>query len=360
MSETSLTFENVETQQEYFKNIQASLDLMIHVTNCTESGLIGSRRFDERIKNELLAFKQTLVALSFKYRYQHSVNNLPSELKYESKESGYPTSHNIREFSMELESDFANYTLDGDIDDLKKRLAVVAMEERRISTNIQAQIALTRYKEIAKEKPCFTLWNTAEIEEIKENHFEALFSHFDSACNMPVVYIIEFINNEFENKQKLSECNESLLRDFKNRASSRLKLLTLFKAMDEQHEWFQPVRLTRAFIGPHFTRNHTMHNDAMSKLFEQSSYADSFGCLTVEQLRVRNFSVETRMFSRSKNTEYDLDRLNPSLYEAGVTSSTQKVVMPYSIYQALTEHESHPLQPYQKYVIGDDGDVLVF
>lgn len=360
MAQANSEFNNIESQLAYFNQIQQTLNMMIHVTDCPETGLISARGYDELFKRELLAIKNSLTAMSYKYRYQHTTENLPSTLKIVTEESGLPVLGNFREMSLEKENGFENYSIDGDIDALKRKLAVVAMEEKRISTNLQSQIALMHYQDIVKNQGCFMHWHRASIRESENNIFEMFFSHFDSACNLPVVYMVEFSLPESSNQAQKSQFTESLMKDFKDRAISTLKLITLFKALEEHYIWFQPVRMTRVYIGPFYLPNFTHQSVAFDQLFSQDNQKTGLGCITVEQLKVRNFSVTTGLFSNTKTTEYELDRLRPHLYEAGVTSSTQKVIMPYSTYQALTEFDRHPLSDYQKYVISDDGQVLVF
>jgi hypothetical protein len=344
----------------YFNRIQHTLDMMIHVTDCIDTGLIASRYYDKLFKRELLAIKNTLTAMSYKYRYQHTVENLPSILKIVTEESGLPLLSNFREISLEKDNNFEHYSINGDIESLKKRLAVIAMEEKRISTNLQSQIALSRYKEIVSHKDCFTHWHKVTIHEKDNNEVEMFFSHFDSASNLPVVYMVEFAHPKSANASQKAQFYDALISDFKGRVSSTLKLITLFKALEDKHNWLQPIRMTRVYIGPFYLPNFTKQSMAFDQLFNEDNKKTGLGCITVEQLKVRNFSVKTGIFNDTKTTEYELDRMRPHLYEAGVTSSTQKVIMPYSTYQALTEFSNHPLSDYQKYVISDNGQVLVF
>lgn len=359
MAKRSIEFNNATEQQDYFAKIQRTLDMLIHVTDCTESGLISARRYDPLFKDELLAIKNALLAMSYKYRYQHTVENLPSTLKLITEESGMPSISNFREMSMERQNGFSQYKLDTDIQTLKKRLAVIAMEERRISTNLQAQIALSHYQDIVQNKDCYSHWHNVSITEKENDTTEMFLSHFDSAINLPVIYMVEFAAPKTSAQQRTRN-NETLIKDFKERVSSTLKLLTLFKALEESHDWLYPVRMTRVYIGPFYMQRHTKHGDPIEVLLNSSEQSAGLGCITVEQLKVRNVSVESGLFSNTKTTEYELDRMRPHLYEAGVTSCTQKVIMPYSMYQTLTEFETHPLSDYQKYVIGNDGDVMVF
>ena len=361
MKKNMLGFDSADQQRSYFHKIQRALLLMKHVTNCTETGLIGSRRYDDLFKDQLEGLSNTMKALSYKYLYQHDVNNIPSYLNIAAEESGYPAATNIHEFTIEAEGDFENYQSSEDLKTLKERLAICAMEERRISKNLQSAIAKHHYREIGMNENCFHYWDMVKVEEVKENQFEMVFSHFDGTFDIPVVYIFEYVNRDAKDDEVAAEANIKLANDMKKRVSGELNLLTLTSSLDDQFDWLQPVRMTRVFVGPFYIKNVTTHGAAIDQLLEHMpDESAALGSLTVEQLRAKKVEEKGSMFSRSYKTIFDLDPKRPDLYDAGVSSMQQKAIMPYDVYQALTETENHPLLKHQKYVISDDGDVLVF
>jgi hypothetical protein len=360
MSNTHIKFHDISNQKSYFSKIRKSLDMMIKVTDCPESGLAGSLRFDKNLKDELLSIQNMLTALEYKYRYQLEVNNLTSELAIDIHESGYPIAPCVREFTLDSQENFKNYVQLDDIDKLTNDLAVIAMQERRISQTLQSKIAFSRYAETGLNKDCFRLTHSAKVTMKTESKLELYISVFDTSLNMPIVYVIDYENTHSNHEDLTLSDNDDLVNDFMSRVSSNLKLITLSKAIDDKFSWFQPIKMTRIFIGPHYLNAVTEQSSYINNLFSYIDETSSIACLTVEQLKVKNVESVSGLFSKTKNTEYDLNRNRPDLCDAGVTSSSQKVIMPYSAYQVLTEETDHPLDSYQKYVIDQDGEVFVF
>ncbi|MCF2903209.1 hypothetical protein L1267_22840 [Pseudoalteromonas sp. OFAV1] len=354
-------FQTFEEQESYFNRIKKSLDLLIYVTKCTENGLIHSTRYDDYFGRVLVSVRNSLNALRYKYAYTHSVNNIPSELAVERDNSGYPSTLNFREIELDIQNEFANYKKNDDRDTLISKLVTVAMEEKRISKRLQSAISFSFYKQICLEHECFLLNNSPIINTNGDDsgHVELFVSHFDTSLKMPVCYIVEFHTNTEDKEESISRSN--LVQEMlTKRISSELKLITIFSSLDDYFPWLRPIKMTRVVIGPNFISGVTNHRNEVEMLLDGGENSPAIACLTIEYLDVQNFSVDIGLFKNNKKTEYKLDRLRPDLCEAGVTNLLQKIILPYSSYQTLSECDDNFLSKYQKYVVDDDGEIMVF
>ncbi len=360
-----ITLDDRESVTQYLSRLKHAVSISKHVATCQLNHLSGSDEGDAFLESAIGMLYNTISAIQLKYAYTGVVDKVPSNFSLHSKESGFPIASVFKEIKLDIKNNFANYNLDSlpDIEDLKKRLVNIAMEEKRICRKTQFEISISSYANILKDKECLFFEPKVEFICIDEAQqiYRLIGTCFDSSMYVPAMYIFDF--KYLIADKTISVCPDGLLNEFSAMMSSRFKLLTIAQKLDEYFDYLVPVKLDRVFMGPVYMDGFSEHGESIKKLM-QADVEDKHKyiyCWTMETLISNGVNdVSSGIFSNRKQASYDLDMLNPKYFEAGVTKSEQSIVLPYQLYQILSDQPDNKLNKYKKYVVEKQGHVLVF
>ncbi len=348
---------------DYFSSMRNALRLATIVTDCGKNPLAEKLEHDQVIKLEIEKLFNTANALENKYRYSGIVDKLASDFSF-TLNSGFPTDLMLKEIKIDRENNgqLYNYSTLDSKEDLINKLLTKAMENKEIHRSTQFSLSIKDYMSIIKNEPVFTSSQCIEVvtDKNKADNMTLVSSHIDTSTGLPVIYIIDFMTS----LPKLEERFENELKQkLLTQLSSEYKLLTIAKLLDKSFEWLHPKEITRVFLGPVYFDKFTKNTGEIDELLNESidSKNKTLFTITVERLKSKGLKkVDGGIFSSRNEMQYDLDRLNPELFEAGITNLEQNIIMPYEVFQVLENYPNSSLHKYKKYVVAQQNHVLVF
>jgi len=358
-----LTLENRQQVLSYLDALIHALSTSRHVAQCDTNLMTGTRDGDDFLVVSIDMMLASLNAMKLKYRYTGIIDKLPSNFTLSKNNSGYPIKSLFRELALEQSDDFNTYKVPSlpSSNELKSRLANIAMEEKRICKKTQFEIAIQQCHSLLKDEPFFT--GTSHFESFYVDEDQGIYRiiglTFDDAMSVPAMYIFDIKVEKNTPKDRLNE----ILIEFKKMTSSRYKLLTIAKKVDELSDYCIPIRLDRVFMGPIYLDKFTKNGEAISCLMSSDveGLKKYIYTWTTESLIANGVDkVSSGFLSQSERATYDLDMLNPKSFEAGVTNSSQSLVIPYELYQILADDKDNRLNSFKKYVVEKQGHVMVF
>jgi hypothetical protein len=361
------TLDNRESVTAYLNRLHHATTISKHVASCQINQLSGSEEGDVFLEAAIDMLLKSIEAMRFKYAYTGIIDKIPSNFSVHLNDSGFPISSVFKELDMDKKNNFDNYNLSSlsAVPDLKKRLVNIAMEERRLCRKTQFEISIQEYASIISGDAYLMFKPNIEFFCIDKDNgiYRLIGTCFDSVMHVPVMYSFDLkYLNQSNDKKPLSK-PDAVISELGSHMSSRFKLLTIAKKIDELFEWIVPVKLDRIFMGPVYMGGITQHNASIERIMQADvdDIHKYIYCWTMESLVSNGIKdISSGLFSQRKTASYDLDMLNPKSFEAGVTRNEQSIVLPYELYQELADQPDNKLNDYKKYVVEKKGHVLVF
>ncbi|MCX4029102.1 hypothetical protein H0A36_17045 [Endozoicomonas sp. SM1973] len=356
-----------EATRTYFWQLNTILKQLCQITSQQISH--GNTLDDQVTLDYLKRLKNSFIALSAKYQLNGQVNHRQtSHLLVNPTDSGQP----VRQTLLEMELDYDNraelVNKYPPIDELKQQLIDYCLQQKKISRDIQYEIAQQQYHQLLDSNTLFFSSNTPKLHQIASNEGEAAnnqryFMHwavYDASKHIPNIYLLYFDTSSPLNLTEDDATWQKLIDHLLSQSLSTLKLVTIASELDKQFPLIHPKLLKRIHIGPLYLNNMTQHNQAVQDLFNHAPIDKRWlFAWSVESLFSKGISeVAKGFFGRQQKQVYHIDHHDFDAFEAGASAVEQSIILPYEAFQLLAEMPDNPLHDVNKYIVSADGHLI--
>ncbi|WP_163834272.1 hypothetical protein [Spartinivicinus ruber] len=355
------------TTRAYFKQLTTIIRQLCQITS---QQISHSDNLDDQVTLDYLkALKNSFIALSAKYQLNGLVNHRQtSHLLVNPTDSGLP----VRQTLLEMELDYGNRAALTSkylpISELKQQLVDYCLQQKKISRDLQYEIAQQEYHQLLESDTLFYPSNSPRLHQIAKHETESsgtqhYFMHwavYDTSKHIPNIYLLYFDTSHPLNLTEDNAAWQKLVDHLLNQSLSTLKLVTIATELDKQFPLIHPKLLKRIHVGPLYLNNMTQHNQAVQSLFNHAPNDKRWlFAWSVESLFSKGISeVAKGFFGRQQKQVYHVDHHDSDAFEAGASAVEQSIILPYEAYQLLAEMPENPLHNVNKYIVSATGHLI--
>lgn len=308
-------------------------------------------------------------ALSMKYLIAGRLEGAAARhLTIDLHESGFPVYQEI--VGMANDAAQAAGLLEGlpETAALKDQMIRQIVGEKLVPTRLQFAMSQRLYHEALvrgglffAQMPPQAQW-LADLENGRRR-FLLHWAVYDSQLNVPVVYLMEVEE----------EGGTALPRDLSRWPAAQahlmaqsvggLKLVTIARGFDTDFPDIHPKRLRRILLGPMYSSAFTLQTGPIREVLDdaRAPAGDDWAMAwTIEDLESERVELEKGWFSSTERQVFRLDPFAGRGAETGATRVTRSLILPQRPYQVLAEKDPEGFRSVKKYVVGQEGRVLVY
>lgn len=359
--------DNPEITRTYFRQLTTIIKQLCQITS---QQISHTNTLDDQVTlNYLKELKNSYEALSSKYLLNGQVNHRQtSHLLINPTDSGQPVRQTLLEMGLDYHSRAKLINKYSPIHELKQQLVDYCLQQKKVSRDIQYEIAQQHYHQLLDNDSLFFASNTPRLHAIEKSEAYAAdsqryFMHwavYDTSKHIPNIYLLYFDAPPSLNLTEDDAAWQKLIDHLLGQSLSTLKLVTIATELDKQFPLIHPKLLKRIHVGPLYLNHMTQHNQAVQSLFE---YGPADKCWlfawSVESLFSKgNSEVAKGFFGRQQKQVYHIDHHDVDAFEAGASAVEQSIILPYEAYQLLAEMPDNPLHNVNKYIVSTDGHLI--
>lgn len=322
------------------------------------------------IEGYLARLANTFTALSFKHLMAHYVSHaLPQQLEIDRRDSGFPVFREILNVANDLAQLDKHLETLPDQATLKAEMVDHILANRTPPRKLQFAMSQRVYYELLRDEPMFLAQNHPQAvwlgdETPGRRRYLIHWAVYDSQSNLPVIYLM-FVEdsaaatNLMRDERRWPQVQSHLLAQ----SMSALKLVTIGSGFDTDFDDLHPKILRRIHVGPmyshYFTEQHGPLRDILEEAAGDSGLDWALTWMTETLVSAKVERRSTGMFSAADKEIYELDIYAKNETETGTSRVERSLILPYLPYQVLVHRDPPGLRRIRKFVVGEDGDLLV-
>ena len=315
------------------------------------------------------AIAATFRALSMKYLVAGRLGGMAARhLTIDLHESGFPVFQEIVTMANDAAQAARSLQDSPDAATLKDQMVHQIVGERVVPVRLQYALSQRLYLEALQRGGLFFAHMPAQAQWLADlpgerRKFLIHWAVYDSQLNVPVVYLME-VEDAGRKALPLDQGRwPPVQAHLMAQSVGGLKLLTIAKGFDTDFPDLHPKRLRRIWLGPMYSQAFTLQTGPIRDVLEaaKSQPGDDWALAwTVEELESERVEVEKGWFSTTERQVFKLDPFAARGVETGTTRITRSLVLPQRPFQVMAEKEPEGFKSMRKYVVGNDGRVMVY
>ena len=359
--------EDTRVTRQYFDTFRAITGHLARVAAQMEAEGRLARHEVEVIARYLAGLSFTFRALAHKYhfagRWPHA-----GKLTFDRVESGFPVQPELMEMAADAAQADRHLAGMQSVDALKDEMVRVMLGERQVPTRLQYALSQRLYYEEMARGGLFWARNDPQAkwlgDEGGRKRFVIHWAVYDSAVNLPVVYLMECLDSGSVGLPKDDRRWPAAQAHLMAQSIGGLKLLTIADGFDRDFDDLHPVRLRRFHIGPMYSRAFTQQSGPIREVLERarSPEGEDWALVWTEEDLVseRVETVKSGWFGSVERQIFALDPFAGQGIETGASRMERSVILPERPYQALAELDPPGFADVRKYVVGAGGRLLSY
>ena len=304
-------------------------------------------------------------ALSLKYLMTgRSEGPLPGRVTFDRHESGFPVAQELMVMANDAQQAERHLAGMASETELKDRMIRQIVGELALPTRLQFALSQRLYYEALVAGGLFWARNDPQAQWVAERdgrrQFLLHWAVYDSAVNLPVIYLMEVEDSGRTPLPKDDRRWPGAQAHLMAQALGGLKLLTIAQGFDTDFDDLHPRRLRRLYLGPMHSQSFTLQSGPISDVLAAAKAPpgeDWALVWTLEDLRSeREEMVKEGWFSTVPRQIFALDPLGGA--DSGATSVERMMILPERPYQALAELRPAGLADVRRFVVAGNGRVM--
>lgn len=324
---------------------------------------------DHVVLGHINKLNNTLAALQSKYWFNGIMDHRQkSVLMIDVVDSGFPLRKEITQMSADIKH--ADEFIDSmpTNKELKDSILDYALAHKKVNKESQYDLGMLMYYKLLKEKEkeLFMPVNKPVLiaggqSRNGNKQYIAHWSVYDVKKNIPNIYVMGF---EYSGKTAIENDAsefEKLLSSMIDNSRSELKLVTIGMNIDKEFSALHPKSLKRVHVGPVYNNGVTKHNDSIQSVLDGVKGENNnwvFGWSVETLLSKGQQESKSGLFGGQLEEIFHVDSSVYEAFDAGATEIDRSMIIPYEVYQSLTDAKDNPLNSINKYVVNDNGEVI--
>ena len=375
MPETDLTSDHKALDDDlaarrYFAKFERITRLLAGVAAEMETTEGFARRDTGVLAGYIQSIARSFRALSLKYLIAGRINGpARRHLTIDLHESGFPIYQELVSMANDAAQAATHLHRIPPADSLKDEMIRRIVGAREIPTDLQYALSQRLYYETLADPahPMFfaQMHPVAELRSEARGRrvFDLAWAVYDSQLNVPVVYLMELHDSGkralHQDAGRWAQVQDRLLAQ----SVGGLKLVTIARGFDQDFSDLHPKRLRRLHLGPMYSSAFTLQTGPIREVLEEAKAApgdDWALAWTIEDLESERVEMEKGWFSSTEREVFRLDPFAGRGAETGATRLRRAVILPQRPFQVLAEKDPPGFQEVRKFVVGNQGRVLVY
>ncbi|MBL4813677.1 MAG: hypothetical protein JKX69_15270 [Rhodobacteraceae bacterium] len=309
-------------------------------------------------------------ALAHKYHFSGRFAHA-GKLTFDRVESGFPVVSEFLEMANDALHAGQHLAQMPSVEQLKDDMVRRILAEGEVPTKLQYALSQRLYYEELQKGELFWARNDPEIiwlgnvgDSAARKRYLIRWAVFDSAVNMPVIYLMEVEDSGRvglpKDERRWPEAQAHLMAQ----AIAGLKLVTIASGFDRDFDDLHPKRLRRFHIGPMYSHAFTRQLGPIREVLAQAKAppGEDWALVWTEEelISERVQQEKSGWFGKVDREIYSLDPFAGRGAETGATRMERSVILPERPYQALAELRPPGFVDVRKFVVGAHGSVLSY
>lgn len=322
------------------------------------------------LEGYLLALTNTFTALSYKHLMTHHLPHaLPQQLEIDRSDSGFPVFREFLNIANDLIQLDKHLEQLPDRDTLRAEMVDHILMDRTSPRQLQIAMSQRVYYELLRDKPMFLSQNHPQamwLGNISPQRRQYLihWAVYDSQTNLPVIYMMVLedtgaVASLTQDEKRWPQVQMHLMAQ----SLSSLKLVTIAMGLDKDFEDLHPKMLRRIHVGPMYSHAFTQQHGPLREVLEEAAGEAGLDWaltwMTETLVSAKTEQRSTGVFGKADKEIYEIDLYSRDEKENGASRVDRSLILPFRPYQVLAHRDPPDLRGVRKFVVGEDGALLV-